>query len=102
VEAARVLAQRILRDTPALNDRTHIDMAFERTLGRVGTPEEHRGLLSLLGSFRQQFTKDPDAAARLLKIGISPKENTIPEPELAAWTSLCRVLLNLHETITRY
>ncbi len=102
VEAARVLAQRILRDTPALDDETHIDLAFERTLGRVGTPEEHSGLLPLLGSLRQQFAKDPEAATRLLKTGIAPKENTLPEPELAAWTSLCRVLLNLHETITRY
>jgi len=25
----------------------------------------------------------------------------VPAPELAAWTSIARVLLNLHETITR-
>ena len=28
--------------------------------------------------------------------------NNAAETELAAWTQVCRVILNLHETITRY
>jgi hypothetical protein len=45
--------------------------------------------------------KDPDAAKALLQNGES-KPGTDQKPgELAAWTSVTRTLLNLHETITR-
>jgi hypothetical protein len=58
-------------------------------------------LKEFLGSQREQFAADPSAAAKLLKIGQTPPSsgNAL---ELAAWTSLCRVLLNLQEVITRY
>ena len=41
------------------------------------------------------------AATALLTIGISPPAKDTPPPELAAYTSIARVLLNLHETVTR-
>jgi len=44
------------------------------------------------------FTAD---AEKFLKVGLAP-EPTGDKAELAAWTSLCRVLLNAQETITRY
>jgi hypothetical protein len=37
----------------------------------------------------------------LLKIGLTPAPQNLNPTELAAWTSLARVILNLHETITR-
>ena len=40
------------------------------------------------------------AAAALVKIGDLPKPEGINESELAAWTALGNVLLNLNETIT--
>ena len=54
-----------------------------------------------LTSQRAQFAADPAAAAKLLKLGQAPPSSgdTI---ELAAWTSLCRVVLNTQEVITRY
>ena len=43
-----------------------------------------------------------DEAARLLSVGIAPDPGPDADPvELAAWTNTCRVILNLHETITR-
>ncbi len=48
-----------------------------------------------------QYKADPAAARALLGIGGSPSPADIDPAELAAWTSVARVLLNLHETISR-
>ena len=37
----------------------------------------------------------------LLTIGLAPVGKDLDRPTLAAWTSVARVLMNLHETITR-
>jgi hypothetical protein len=50
---------------------------------------------------RGEFAKDPQAAQKLVSTGQWPVANDIPAAELAAWTSVARVILNLHETITR-
>ena len=47
-------------------------------------------------------TEDEEAAAKLIAVGESPPPESIDIAELAAWTSVARVILNLHETITRY
>ena len=50
-------------------------------------------------------TRTPEDAAKLLKVGFAPAGGRRPpaeEVEAAAWTSVCRVVLNLQETITRY
>ena len=49
----------------------------------------------------EEYQRDAVAAAALLKIGDRPAVNDIPPAEFAAWTSVARVILNLHETITR-
>ena len=38
---------------------------------------------------------------KLLDVGDAPAPKDLDPPELAAWTSVARVILNLHETITR-
>jgi hypothetical protein len=43
----------------------------------------------------------PDQAEALLKIGESPANETLDKPELAAWTMLSSILLNLDETVTK-
>ena len=58
-------------------------------------------LLGLLGKHSDQYKADHAAARALLGIGRSPSPVEIDQAELAAWTSVARVLLNLHETITR-
>ena len=41
-------------------------------------------------------------AARLVAVGDYKPAGELAAEELAAWMSVTRVLLNLHETITRY
>jgi hypothetical protein len=100
VEAARCLAQLIVRD--AGDDQGRLDLAFRRALGRGVLPEEREGLIQLLERHRQHFRQSPATARALIETGIAPVSSPASASELAAWTSVCRVVLNLHETITRY
>ena len=51
---------------------------------------------------RARFAKNPAAAAELLAVGQAPSPSDVDGIQLAAWTAIARVVLNLHETITRY
>jgi hypothetical protein len=102
VEAARVFAARILSDRNAPDDVARIGAAFEQALGRPVKERERDSLLVFLGSQRKAFREQPDAARKLLQTGRAAAPGELDSVELAAWTSVCRVVLNLHETITRY
>lgn len=98
IEAARSLASSLPADG---NDAGKIDVLYLRTLARLPKGQERNSLLAFLTTQREAFNTTPEEAARLLATGLKPPL-AHPTPELAAWTSVCRVLLNLHETITRY
>ena len=55
----------------------------------------------LLDGHLRQYRADPKAVGELLKVGLAPMAEGLDPAELAAWTHVARVLLNLHETITR-
>lgn len=101
VEAARVFATHLLNEKG--DDTARLARAYELSLSRAPQEKETRSLLVLLKSQREQFAKTPEDAAKLAHAGLSPVCGDCVKPaELAAWTSVCRVLLNLQETITRY
>jgi hypothetical protein len=100
VEAARALAGQILTKAPA-DDAKRIHWAWQQVLGRDATPAEAKVLSALLTNHRKQYAADAKAAEAILTVGISPRPKNVEVPELAAWTSVSRVLLNLNETITR-
>jgi hypothetical protein len=103
MEAARALALLVLKEGGA-TDMRRLAYAFRRCLARKPAPEETDELLGLLNKQRERFTDgelnpwnvasgDPDKPMLL------PKGTTMEE--LAAWTTVSRVLLNLDETITK-
>jgi hypothetical protein len=100
VEAARMFAQRLL-SAPAREDSQRLDLAFEYALARPIKENEKQSLLSFLAAQRDQVQRDAPAAQKLSQAGLAPSDNLNPL-ELAAWTQVCRVILNLHETITKY
>jgi hypothetical protein len=101
VEAARVFAQRIIAEGgPTTGER--LGFAMRRALGRVPDPREAAILSDLVERHRAQFAAAPDAAGELLHVGEAPPPAGADPIELAAWTSVARVILNLHETVTRY
>ncbi|MDZ4684871.1 MAG: PSD1 and planctomycete cytochrome C domain-containing protein [Planctomycetaceae bacterium] len=101
VEAARVFATRIITDgggTPA----SRLRWAFRRALSRNPEDDELALLLKLLDKHRAEYAADTAAADALLKAsGESPVPDGLNRVDLAAWTSIARTLLNLHETVTR-
>jgi len=100
VEAARLFAGRLLEDT-ALDDGARIDKAFQMAVARAPEEREKESLQQFLAVQRDYYREHADDAGKLLKIGFAPP-NRGDLPEEAAWTSLCRVLLNSQEAITRY
>ncbi len=100
VEAARVLAARILRGGGE-GDGLKIEHAVGRTLQRAPRPEERATLAALLAERRREYAADPAAARALLATGDAAVPAGPDAVELAAWTHVARVLLNLHEFITR-
>ncbi len=99
VEASRALAEKVVRDgkTPA----ERLQIAFRQVLARKPTAQEETLLLGLAEKHLQEYRDDRKAAEELLKVGDRPAPKDMDVAELAAWSSVARVLLNLHETITR-
>jgi hypothetical protein len=56
---------------------------------------------TLLTERLADYHADAASADALLKTGLAPMPAAVDKAELAAWTHVARVLLNLHETITR-
>jgi hypothetical protein len=101
VEAARSFAQRLLSE-PHSTDTQKIDRAYQLALARPAEPKESKSLLAFLEEQRRYYSAHPDDAKKLDHAGIAPDLPDLDSGELAAWANLCRVILNLHETITRY
>jgi hypothetical protein len=103
VEAARVLAAVILA-TPSASDAERLDALYLRALARPARAVERTSLLAFLDRMRRTYQESPEDAAKLLKVGRATLPACVAgrEVEAAAWTSVCRVVLNLQETITRY
>ncbi|HMJ89977.1 MAG TPA: DUF1553 domain-containing protein, partial [Candidatus Acidoferrum sp.] len=101
VEAARVFAEKLLR-SPAKSDEERLNAAFQRALGRTIKKAERASLKKFLAAQREHLRSDKEEPAKIQKVGIAPSEMDSHSLELGAWTSVCRVVLNLHEVITIY
>jgi hypothetical protein len=100
VEAARVFAARILREGPGSTD-DRIVWAWQQALQRTPRPIELKTMRDLLTRHLAAYRGNRSAAEELLKVGDAPTPQGSEPSEAAAWTHVARVLLNLHETITR-
>jgi hypothetical protein len=99
VEAARVLAQRVMKEATGPDDR--LTLAFRRVNARVPTDAELSVLRGALDRQLTDYRKDPTAAAKLLGVGESKADAKLNVPELAAYATVCRLILNLDEAMTR-
>ena len=103
VVASKAFAARVLRESPS-SETQRIDTALRMALGRNATAAERDVLLNLFRQEQSRFQNDPDACAAFLD---TSDDVTIPWPEhvgaadRAAWSSVARAVLNLHETLYR-
>jgi Protein of unknown function (DUF1553)/Protein of unknown function (DUF1549)/Planctomycete cytochrome C len=100
VEAARNLAERVLTQTAA-DTTLRITSLFRLVVSRAPDKFEMEQLHTSLESFRKRFSNDSQSAAQLIATGQSKPRITINATELAAWTLLANLVLNLDETVTR-
>jgi hypothetical protein len=100
LEASRVLAESVLREARTANQRAAL--AFRKVTGRMTGAEELRIIADLAGKQIARYGKDRDAAQALLSsTGEKPVDGTLAPVELAAWTNVASVLLNMDETMTK-
>ncbi len=100
VEAARVFAEHIIRDG-GQDTAARLDWAYRRAVSRHVKPEEVKLLTALYEKHRAEFRADRAGAEKAVAVGQWRVPKDVDTAELAAWTSVARVILNLHETITR-
>ena len=100
VEASRSLAARALKECNGPPEE-RLAWLWKQVLQRLPRVEEMETLLPLYRQNLAAYQADPAAAECLLKVGLTPLPDGIDKAELAAWTHVARVLLNLHEAITR-
>jgi hypothetical protein len=96
-EFAQGLAARVLREPPDDNAK-RMDFAFELCLARQPSALEEERLAELLAQQLASYESAPGEASSI--IGNNPPSG-VDAKQLAAWTTVSRVLLNLDETITR-
>jgi uncharacterized protein DUF1553 len=103
LEAAQELARRTLREGGA-TDAQRLNYVFRRCLARTPTAPEVADLLALLDKQKHRLAEGWVSPWDLA--GYKPEQQSqLPRGatpvQLAAWTAVSRVLLNLDETITK-
>jgi hypothetical protein len=101
VEASRRFAERILTECGAVSPQARLNFAYQLALSRYPKEAEVQTLTGILGQQLARFRADKAAAQKLLSVGESKRDEKLDVPELAAWTAVASILLNLDETITK-
>jgi Protein of unknown function (DUF1549)/Protein of unknown function (DUF1553)/Planctomycete cytochrome C len=100
VEASSALARRILTESKG-GVRERIIHGFRLCVGRPPTDREIALLTGLYEANRDKYRKDSAAAKAMAKSAGSEAVPGVDVADLAAWTVVANVLLNLDETITK-
>jgi hypothetical protein len=100
VEAARVMAERVIKEGGVRPD-DRVAFAFRLATARLPTPAERAVLMDFLAFQRQSFEARPADAMKYLTQGERPRDQALNAPELAAYAALSSFILNLDETITK-
>ena len=100
VEAARKLGERVMLeggDTPG----SRISLAFRLAVARPPRPAELEILAKGFENHLVRYRAEPQAAAELLAAGEAPRNERLDPAELAAYTAVASVIVNLDETVTK-
>jgi hypothetical protein len=100
VEAAQALARKIV-EQKSDDTASRAAYAVRRVLARRATQDEIHRLVALFESERHHYERNPEAAAQMAASETLPTEESPSVAELAAWTVVCNVLLNLDETLNK-
>jgi mono/diheme cytochrome c family protein len=100
VEAARTLAQRTLKEGGATTE-ARLTYLFRLTTARPPQAKELAELVAAYKDHRMTYTRDTAKAKQLIHVGELEPDATLNPSELAAWTMIANLLLNLDEVINK-
>jgi hypothetical protein len=103
VDCARGLAKLALENRQD-GDEARLSLAFRRATSRAPEPRELATLQGFLQKQRQRLAQGNLSATNILGKSAAPSDANgewASLEEQAVWTAVCRVILNLDETITR-
>ena len=88
--------------TEAADDpKRRIIYAFRLATARTPDADEIKVLLDAYKDQLAEYRKDKDAVENLLSVGGFKAKADLDQGELAAWTTIASMLLNLDETVTK-
>jgi hypothetical protein len=100
VEAAQALARRIVHEGGS-NLEDMVRYALQLCLSRPADSDQVRALVRLYETERARFQNDREAAVALASQPLGPIPTGQDPADLAAWTTLANVLLNLDGVLTK-
>jgi hypothetical protein len=100
MEAARNFAQRILQQGGSSTD-SRLTFAWRTATARHPTAEEAAVVERALHQHLTRYRADEEAAKKLTTFGESPVPPSLDPAELAAWTLVANLVLNLDEVLNR-
>jgi len=98
VEASRVLATMAIKASDDTSDR--LDFLTTRLISRPLRLDEKTIATRTLQQAMKKFAEVPVDASKLIAVGATPVDATLPPVELAAWTLMVSEIFNLDETLT--
>lgn len=99
VEMARKLAENAMLDNSTYDAR--IEEIYLKVLLRKPSAAEQQTIAGLYDSQQNYFSANPHSAAKLCQVGESSMADSLVATEVAPYISVARVVLNLHETVTK-
>ena len=100
VEASQALARRIATEGGS-NVEDRVKFGLKLCLGRPAADEQVKSLTALYQTEREHYAADPKAALELATIPLGPLPQGLDPADLAAWTTIANILLNLDAVLTK-
>ena len=100
LEAARRVAERAMivgGSTPA----ERVGFAYRLATARMASPKMNDALLASFRNSLDRFQTNPDAARKFVRVGQSPVNEKLNVSELAAYSAVASLILNMDETVTK-
>ncbi len=99
-EAARILAERVLKEGGTMPD-SRLGYAFRLAVGRTITATESKILQNRLKATTEFYRAHLPDAEKLLSVGEKPRDKAFDTPELASYSAVMSVILNLDEVLNK-
>ena len=100
VEAARILAEKMMQSTPSVSER--LSYGFQALTSRKPRPAELQELKNLLDKELSYFKQNPEKAAELMTVGEYKRNESLDKIEVAAYTIVASMIMNFDEfTVAR-